>query len=152
MGAIIIIISLLVQFSSIAVSYTHLDVYKRQAHRCIPRSSKILALNPFLDDTGILTVGGRLQLSPLNYASKHQIILHPHSHLTKLIIEYEHIRSLHAGVQSTQSSLRQKCWIIHKSYIRSVINKCIICFRYRARAVSYTHLDVYKRQVPYFPV
>ena len=36
------------------VSYTHLDVYKRQ---------------------GILRVGGRLQQSQLNYNSKHQIIL-----------------------------------------------------------------------------
>ena len=81
-------------------------------------------------------------------------------------MEYEHIRLLHSGVQSTQSSLRQKYWIIHdKSYVRSVIQKCIICFRYRARganqllgqlppsrAVSYTHLDVYKRQMYAFDV
>ena len=114
-----------------------IEVKELEAHRCIPRSSKILSLNPFLDDTGILRVGGRLQLSQLNYATKHQIILHPHSHLTELIIEYEHIRLLHSGVQSTQSSLRQKYWIINdKSYIRSVIHKCIICFRYRARGAN----------------
>ena len=66
------------------VSYTHLDVYKRQ---------------------GILRVGGRLQHSQLSYASKHQIILHPHSHLSKLITENEHLRLLHSGVQLTQLSL-----------------------------------------------
>ena len=108
-----------------------------KAHRCLPRSSKILALNPFLDESGILRVGGRLQFSPLNYASKHQIILHPHSHLTRLIIEYEHIRLLHAGVQSTQASLRRKYWIIHdKSYIRSAIHKCVTCFRFRAKGAN----------------
>ena len=72
--------------------------------------------------------------SQLNYASKHQIILHPHSHLSKLIIENEHLRLLHSGVQLTQFSLRQKYWIVNdKSYIRSIIHKCITCFRYRAR-------------------
>ena len=94
-------------------------------------------LNPFLDKTGILRVGGRLQHSQLSYASKHQIILHPHSHLSKLIIENEHLRLLHSGVQLTQFSLRQKYWIVNdKSYIRSVIHKCITCFRYRARGAN----------------
>ena len=105
-------------------------------------------------------MGGRLQQSQLNYNSKHQIILHPQSHLTRLNIENEHIRLLHAGVQLTQCSLRQRYWIINDtSYIRSVIHKCLTCIRFRAtgssqllgqlpssRAVSYTHLDVYKRQ------
>ena len=37
----------------------HFDVEVREldAHRCLPRSSKILALNPFLDESGILRVG-----------------------------------------------------------------------------------------------
>ena len=114
-----------------------IEVKELEAHRCIPNSSKILSLNPFLDESGILRVGGRLQLSQLNYASKHQIILHPHSHLTKLIIEYEYLRLLHSGAQLTQFSLRQKYWIVNdKSYIRSVIHKCITCFRYRVRGAS----------------
>ena len=82
-------------------------------------------------------MGGRLQHSQLTYDSKHQIILHPHSHLTKLNIEGEHLRLLHAGVQLTQHSLRQKYWITNdKSYIRSVIHKCITCFRFRASGSS----------------
>ena len=84
-----------------------------------------------------MRVGGRLQQSQLSYSNKHQIILHPQAHLTRLIIEYEHIRLLHGGVQLTQCSLRQKYWIINdKSYIRSVIHKCITCFRFRASGSS----------------
>ena len=106
-------------------SHFSIEVKELEAHRCIPNSSKILSLNPFLDKTGILRVGGRLQHSQLNYASKNQIILHLHSHLSQLIIENEHLRLLHSGVQLTQFSLRQKYWFVNdKSYI----------------PVSYTHL------------
>ena len=128
----------------LAVSYTHLDVYKRQ----------------FLDDSGVIRVGGRLQHSQLSYDSKHPIVLHPSAHVTRLIIEREHIRLLHAGAQLAHHSLRQRWWIVNaRLVIRSIIRKCLKCIRFSAtqqvqrlgilpspRAVSYTHLDVYKRQ------
>ena len=118
-------------------SHFGVEIKKLEEQRCIPNNSKILSLHPFLDKSGILRVGGRLQHSQLNYESKHQIILHPHSHLSKLIIQSEHLRLLHAGVQLTQFSLRRKYWILNdKSYIRSVIHKCITCFRFRARGAN----------------
>ena len=83
-------------------SHFSIEVKELEANRCIPNNSKIVSLNPFLDKTGILRVGGRLQHSQLTYGSKHQIILHPHSHLSKLIIENEHLRLLHADVYKRQ--------------------------------------------------
>ena len=74
----------------------------------LSKSSKIISLDPFIDDSGLLRVGGRLQHSDLHYDTKHQIILHPKAHLTRLIIEAEHSRLLHAGVQLTHSSVRQR--------------------------------------------
>ena len=70
-------------------SHFSIEIKELEAQRCIPNNSKILSLNPFLDIAGILRVGGRLQHSQLTYESKHQIILHPHSHLIKLIMENE---------------------------------------------------------------
>ena len=170
--------ALLVFIRQSQLSHFNIEIKELQAHRPVPNTSKTFSLNPFIDNAGILRVGGRLQQSQLNYNSKHQIILHPQAHLTRLIIENEHIRLLHAGVQLTQCSLRQRYWIIYdKSYICSVIHKCITCYRFRATGssqllgqllssrvtpskpfsqcavdyagpVSYTHLDVYKRQLP----
>ncbi|KAJ8914740.1 hypothetical protein NQ315_017451 [Exocentrus adspersus] len=43
---------------------------------------------------------------------------------------YEHKRLLHAGPQLLLSSLRQKYWIIAgRNLARTVVHKCIICFR-----------------------
>ena len=41
----------------------------------IPTSSKIYSLNPFVDDQGILRVGGRQQRARFSYNSRHPIIL-----------------------------------------------------------------------------
>ena len=77
----------------VTVSYTHLDVYKRQIR------SKLSSLDPFLDEFGVMRVGGRLQQSQLPYDNKHPTVLHPSAHITRLIVESEHIRLLHAGAQ-----------------------------------------------------
>ena len=98
----------------------------------LSKSSKIISLDPFIDDLGLLRVGVRLQHSDLPYDIKHQIILHPKAYLTRLIIVGEHSRLLQAGVQLTHSSVRQRHWIVNgKIVIGSVIRKCIKCFRFR---------------------
>ena len=45
----------------------------------LPMSSKLIALNPFLDDEHILRVGGRLQHISIPMDTKHPVIL-PGSH------------------------------------------------------------------------
>ncbi|GFT91480.1 integrase catalytic domain-containing protein [Trichonephila clavipes] len=49
----------------------------------IPKNSKILSLNPFLDKDGLLRVGGRLKFSNLSDFQKHQLIL-PKTHCSEL--------------------------------------------------------------------
>ncbi|KAG7300051.1 hypothetical protein JYU34_015583 [Plutella xylostella] len=63
-----------------------------------PIKSNLSSLHPFLDQYGILRVGGRLQnASNITYEKMHPIILPKHTYITKLIIEREHLRLLHAG-------------------------------------------------------
>ncbi|XP_076296622.1 uncharacterized protein LOC143216924 [Lasioglossum baleicum] len=67
----------------------------------LERSSNLLSLSPFLDTDGLIRVGGRLKNSTLAYSTRYPILL-PKSHrLTNFIIEREHRRNLHAGVQGT---------------------------------------------------
>ena len=69
--------ALLVFIRQAQFSHFNIEIKELQAHRPVPTNSKTFSLNPFIDNAGILRVGGRLQQSQLNYINKHQIILHP---------------------------------------------------------------------------
>lgn len=100
----------------------------------ISSSSSLASLVPFMDD-GTIRVGGRLRNSLLPYGTRHQIVLPKGHRLTKLIIEMEHRRSLHSGLQSTMATIRQRFWPLSlRSTARRVIGRCIVCFRNRPTA------------------
>lgn len=96
----------------------------------VSKTSKLTCLHPFVDEHGLLRVGGRLEeATHLTFTEKHPIIL-PKHHVTDLIIQKEHLRLLHSGPTQTHSSLRQKFWILTaKKHIRRNIHNCIICRR-----------------------
>ncbi|GJQ75226.1 hypothetical protein Trydic_g9826 [Trypoxylus dichotomus] len=71
--------------------------------RPIPKSSKLISLNPFIDFEGLLRVGGRIRNSIEPYERKHPLLLPSGHKLTEQIIEYEHIKYLHAGPQQVFS-------------------------------------------------
>nr|XP_012151332.1 PREDICTED: uncharacterized protein LOC105663902 [Megachile rotundata] len=80
---------------------------------------RLTSLNPFVDETGLIRVGGRLKHARIDYEQKHPMIL-PTSHpLTTLIVRHEHTRLLHAGSQRTLASLRNKFWILSGILINS---------------------------------
>lgn len=87
-------------------------------------------LTPFLDNKGILRVGGRLVHSHLTFQHKHPALLPSSNRLTHLIIEYTHKLYLHPGLQTLQFLLAQRYWILSpKRTIRKVVSFCHKCFR-----------------------
>ncbi|GFT83347.1 uncharacterized protein TNCV_1555611 [Trichonephila clavipes] len=114
----------------------------------IPKNSKILSLNPFLDKDGLLRVGGRLKFSNLSDSQKHQLILPKTHHLTDLIINHLHKISLHSGTQTTLFLIRQYYWIPSgQNRVRRVINRCLTCFKTRIRTVNQMMGDLPKDRV-----
>ncbi len=96
----------------------------------ISRDSKLISLNPYIDESGVLRVGGRIRHSTLTPDAKHPILLPPNHNFTKLLIRYEHQRNLHAPTQALLTIIRSKFWIIHgKSAVKRVVKQCIICFK-----------------------
>ncbi|CAB0017372.1 unnamed protein product, partial [Nesidiocoris tenuis] len=92
---------------------------------------RLQGLLPFIDDVGLLRVGGRLQYSLLPFAAKHPLILPKNTHLTKLICDYYHQSLLHAGPQATQAAIQSRFWILSlRSYLRQQIRKCATCLRF----------------------
>jgi hypothetical protein len=102
-------------------------------HKSLSKKSTIFNLDPLVDEKGIVRVGTRLENSDLKFENKHQIILSPHHHFTKLLISYEHNRLLHAGNQLILASLRSRYWIPRaRQTIRSIFYKWFPCFRLTA--------------------
>ncbi|CAK9834262.1 hypothetical protein ANTRET_LOCUS10813 [Anthophora retusa] len=103
--------------------------------RSLNPRSVLRALSPFLDNAGVLRVGGRLDNAPITYEHKHPMILPAKHPLTKLIVEHEHRRLLHSGHQLTLASLRARFWpIAGKQVVKKILHQCIKCFRVRPTA------------------
>lgn len=76
----------------------------------------------FLDSLGLLRIGRRLKHALLAYDERHPIILPSVSHLTRLIVNDCHLRSLYGEVQLTLGLLRQRYWILRR---RAVVKQRI---------------------------
>ena len=88
--------------------------------------SCLLPLNPILDHSGVLRVGGRIQNAPLCYSVRHPVVLHGKHRITKLIIHSEHV--LHAGPTLVTASLSRRYHIIgSRKAVYSVTRGCIMC-------------------------
>lgn len=99
--------------------------------------SNLLQLAPFVDNTGVLRVGGRLDNSDCDFNKKHPALLNGKHHFTKMLMENEHLRLFHAGPQLLLSSFREQFWPISGRILaRSIVRKCILCTRLRGRTVE----------------
>jgi len=97
----------------------------------LSKSNPLIRLTPFLDEYGLIRVGGRLQNTNVELV-KHPYILPKQSTLTTLVIADAHLKTLHGGTQVTLAYTRQKYWILGgRTPVRSFILRCVRCARYR---------------------
>lgn len=109
------------------------DVVRCKAGDKLGSRSRLKQLQPFLDEDGILRVGGRIRNSILPFRTKHPIILPKNSHLTKLIIEEAHKYTIHGG-PTLMSAFLSNYWIFGKAKrIKQVCHSCVTCFTYRCK-------------------
>lgn len=104
---------------------------RRDPHSKI--KGNLSSLTPFLDQMGLLRVGGRLKNAPLAYDSKHPLLLPAKTHLSDLLCEHYHLLSLHGGPRVVQSLIQQKYWIVSlRNLVKKHIHKCVTCVRFNA--------------------
>ncbi|XP_054628394.1 uncharacterized protein LOC129179316 [Dunckerocampus dactyliophorus] len=82
------------------------EIMELKAKRDIHKNSKIQALKPFLDDKGLVCVGGRLQHSDMSFSERHPYIMPPTHKLSEMLIERSHGQVMHGGVRDTLVQLR----------------------------------------------
>lgn len=97
------------------------------------KASRLYRLNPYLDQQGILRVGGRLEHAALHPHIKHPAILPKGIHISNLLIQHYHQRVQHQGRGITMNELRSNgIWILGcNQAVSSYIYKCVKCRKLR---------------------
>ena len=102
---------------------------------CLPKDSSIRTLNPFLDDDGVLRVGGRINNSEIGALEKNPLLLPGKHHVSKLIVRHFHAEVQHQGRSFTEGAVRSAgFWITGgKKLVSSIIHKCVPCRKMRGQ-------------------
>ena len=102
------------------------------------KSSSLYNLDPFIDNDGVLRVGGRLRQAKQLFEEKHPAILPRNSHLANLAIDHYHEAVHHQGRQISHGKIRQEgIWIIGANrMISKRIKQCVTCQRLRGKLLT----------------
>ncbi|XP_062703780.1 uncharacterized protein LOC134286213 [Aedes albopictus] len=100
----------------------------------VSKSSKIFKLCPFLDQSGVLRMQGRIGAAPhVPYAAKFPTILPPKSHITILLVNKFHRRFRHANRETVVNEMRQAFHIPNmRALLGKVARDCIFCRIHKA--------------------
>ena len=100
------------------------------------RSSSVFRLEPFLDEKGVIRVGGRLANADQLEQAQNQVLLSDKSYIAMLIVRYVHERECrHSGTEMVLAFVRQSFWITKaRRVIKSVLHNCVVCKLLYARA------------------
>ncbi|XP_071486057.1 uncharacterized protein [Diadema antillarum] len=99
----------------------------------IKKVSALYRLDPFIDEDGLLRVGGLLDRASMSRDVRHPVILPQKGHITSLLIQDSHNRVDHMGRGMTHNEIRQRgYWIIGGSSVVShFITQCVACRKMR---------------------
>ncbi|KAK3699300.1 hypothetical protein QZH41_018415 [Actinostola sp. cb2023] len=110
------------------------------------KKSCLYGLDPFIDEDGVLRVGGRLRRSSLEFTEKHPAILPKGHHLSELLIRHYHETTYHQGRQITHGAVRQAgYWVISgHGAVTKVLNACVTCKKSRGMLMTQHMADLPK--------
>ncbi|XP_025407359.1 uncharacterized protein LOC112681309 [Sipha flava] len=125
------------------------ELIKLSKSEPISSNSRLLRLKPFVDENGLLRVGGRLKNSDMiDVFQKHPILLPPDSNFTRLVFFNEHEITLHGGPQVMLACIRLKYWPLNgRNIARKVTRQCVKCFKYKPIVVQPIMGDLPKSRV-----
>ena len=104
-------------------------------NKAIDSSSRLLKLTPYLDEKGLLRVGGRIdKVVGVTHTALRPVILDGRHRMTRLLVDLYHRRALHGANELVVNELRQRYWIVKlRPTVRSISAQCLFC-RYRRAA------------------
>lgn len=107
------------------------EIKALQFGKPIARGSPLKSLNPFMDDKGLLRVGGRIENAEgLSFDARHPMLLPKGHPLTRSLFIWQHFRLHHAGPKALLVNIRQRFWPIGgKIEATRTVFGCIVCRR-----------------------
>ncbi|XP_046739488.1 uncharacterized protein LOC124407421 [Diprion similis] len=124
--------------------FSSFDKMQRQ----VPKGSKLAPLSPYLDDDGVIRVGGRLSRANISETKKHPIILPDRHHVTKILLKREHQRLLHCGSEQLLHSIRQRYWVLNgRRESQKVTRSWVECYRRNPKSLEVTMGDLPQERV-----
>lgn len=112
--------------------YFFAEITQLRNRSSVASTSKLVSLAPYLDEHGILRVGGRLKNANISAEQRNPIILPRESILTRLIVQQAHDHTLHGGIQLMLQVLRQNYWILTgRIAVKQCIHACLVCRRHQ---------------------
>ena len=99
----------------------------------VKSTSQLYNLDPYLDEDGVLRVGGHLRKAKMPDPVKHPAILPRDSHVTTLVIRHFHEKSNHQGRGITLNEIRANGYWTRggTKAVQSYIQQCVICRKAR---------------------
>ena len=98
---------------------------------------KLGSLQTFVHTDGLLRLRTKISERNDKFPFLYPILLDNKHRVIELIIQDEHKRMCHAGVQSVMCQLREKYWILSmRKTVRKVIAACIICKRFSVKPMQ----------------
>ena len=95
----------------------------------------IWRLDPYVDSSGLLRVGGRIRKSRYPDVDRHPVILPKDSVAVRRILEHHHYRVHHGGHPATLNAVRSHgYWVISgHTQVKRLIYACVQCRKYRGK-------------------
>ena len=100
-------------------------------------NSLIAALRPYVDELGLLRVGGRLERADLQFSTRHPLILHRKDRLSWLLVRHLHWSNQHAGPTTLMGILLNTYYIVGaKRLAKDVSKSCVVCRKASGRTMT----------------
>jgi len=108
------------------------------------KASHLYHLDPFLDNYGILRVGGRLRRAEMEYGEKHPVMLPKNHHVSRLVAKHHTLQVHHQGRQITGGAIRQAgFWlIVGHDTVTKVIGASVPCKKLRGPPLEQRMADL----------
>ena len=120
------------------------ELHKMSCGQSVAKNSALARLNPFVDQNGLIRVGGRLTNSSLDSDLKTPVILPRKSHVTNLILHHFHENVQHQGRGTTINEVRENgYWILGcSSAVSDLISQCVTCRKLRGQLQNQKMADL----------
>lgn len=103
----------------------------------VKTSSKIIKLKPFMNEDGVMRVGGRVCMAPISADANNPMILPKDHYVATILIRNLHEVNGHCGVEQVLSLLREQFWVVKaRGAINRVLRSCVHCRKQTAARMN----------------